>query len=78
MFQLPDSMPDLPPFYFNINIIKMLLSSVISVSQLVIGLNNQDKCTIQPWIPMWLIVAGVVGIVCTFLWIIYIVIAYIL
>jgi len=55
----------------------LLLSSVIPVSQLVIGLIKQDKCTIQPWIPMWLIVAGVVGIVYTFLRSIYTVIDYI-
>ena len=40
----------------------MLIYSVLPVAQLVIGGSNQDSCTIQPKIPLWLIVNGGCGI----------------
>ncbi len=45
----------------------MLIYSALPVAQFAVGLSKQDQCMIQPWIPMWLIVSGAVGVVYAFL-----------
>lgn len=45
----------------------MLIYSILPVAQIIIGASNQDSCTIQPKIPLWLIVSGASGVVYTFI-----------
>lgn len=40
----------------------LLIYSALPLTQLIIGVTNQDKCTIEPRIPLWLIVYGSVGL----------------
>lgn len=50
-----------------ISTVVLALSSAIPLAQLLIGIPNREKCTIDPMIPLWLIVSGVSGIVILFL-----------
>lgn len=45
----------------------LLVYSALPVAQFAVGITKQDECTIQPWIPLWLVVSGAVGVAYAFL-----------
>jgi hypothetical protein len=53
----------LTKFFFQVFFtVFLLISSIVPIASLIVGLISREKCTINPKIPLWLIITGIAGL----------------
>lgn len=52
-------------------IVCIFLTCFISTAQIIVGITNINECRLQPFIPIWLVVSGIINIIFSSLRILY-------